>query len=281
MPKQKIEVVSKEGLRLSAIHYTAIPKNSEMIIISGATGVKKEFYTDYAEFLFENGFDVIMYDYRGTGESATKLSTDANHRMHEWGELDMETIISWGKNQYDKLHLTCHSIGGQVFPFTNSHHEISSAIFIASQNLYHGHWSGFERVKVLLFWYIILPALVGIFGYLPYWVLGGGSNLPKNIALDWKMYGTNKHGIIMDKPQRRKAYQSVKSKIKFISLDDDHTLAPKCAVYQLVMDYGRSPEEHWHIVPSDYQLDYIGHFGFFRPKVGRAKLWNEVLAHYQ
>ena len=40
-----------------------------VVIINAATSVRCRFYFRFAEYLFANGFDVIVYDYRGIGES--------------------------------------------------------------------------------------------------------------------------------------------------------------------------------------------------------------------
>ena len=40
-----------------------------VVIINPATSVRCRYYSRFAVFLFQHGFDVIAYDYRGIGES--------------------------------------------------------------------------------------------------------------------------------------------------------------------------------------------------------------------
>jgi len=43
-----------------------------VVIINAATSVRCRHYSRFAAYLFANGFDVIIYDYRGIGESRPK-----------------------------------------------------------------------------------------------------------------------------------------------------------------------------------------------------------------
>jgi predicted alpha/beta hydrolase len=51
-----------------------------VVIINPATSVLCRYYFRFAVFLFEHGFDVIAYDYRGIGESrAATLSVSQSY----------------------------------------------------------------------------------------------------------------------------------------------------------------------------------------------------------
>ena len=63
---EKITIEAEDGYRLSALfgNPTASPRGT--IVISAATGIKKEFYLNFARFLIGHGYFVLLFDYRGS-----------------------------------------------------------------------------------------------------------------------------------------------------------------------------------------------------------------------
>ena len=68
-----IFITATDGYRLSALFGTANGKRVGQIIISSATGIRKEFYINFSTYLIQNGYDVLLYDYRGKGVQHLKI----------------------------------------------------------------------------------------------------------------------------------------------------------------------------------------------------------------
>ena len=61
-------------------------KPRDVVIINPATSVKCRYYFRFAQYLFDQGFDVITYDYRGIGESKPKSLRGFKASWVIWGE---------------------------------------------------------------------------------------------------------------------------------------------------------------------------------------------------
>ncbi len=64
-----------------------------VVIINPATSVRCRYYFRFADFLFNNGFDVIAYDYRGIGESRPESLRGFDAGWLDWGRLDFEAVL--------------------------------------------------------------------------------------------------------------------------------------------------------------------------------------------
>ncbi|HSK39431.1 MAG TPA: alpha/beta hydrolase, partial [Arenibaculum sp.] len=61
-------------------------------IINPATSVRCRYYSRFAVYLFENGFDVVTYDYRGIGESRPVSLRGFQGSWLDWGHLDFDAV---------------------------------------------------------------------------------------------------------------------------------------------------------------------------------------------
>ena len=96
---QKIIITAADGYQLSALYAEPVRESIGTIILSSATGIKKEFYINFARFLVQNGYRVLLYDYRGIGESAPVNLKTSQSYMHEWGTLDMNAVLDFMVNE--------------------------------------------------------------------------------------------------------------------------------------------------------------------------------------
>src|SRR5690606_34288923 len=83
------------------------------VIINAATGVLARYYHRYAQFLAQQGFNVLTYDYRGIGESRPEHLKRCTYRWREWGEFDFSAALRVLQDRNDlPIHVVGHSIGG-------------------------------------------------------------------------------------------------------------------------------------------------------------------------
>ncbi len=254
--------------------------DSPIIIIAPATGVSRGYYRAFAQFLFENGLQVITYDNRGIGESRPRSLKGFTALMQEWADKDLEGVINWISNSQPDapLLLVGHSVGGQLLGFVPSLEQFRALLFVAVQTGYWGNWTGFNRVRIQFLWYVAIPLLSQIFGYFPAKLFGLGEDLPADVARQWAEWGRSP-GYIFDHvlDPVKDNYRLLKRPLRAYSFTDDTLLAPKAAVEHLLTYYESADKEHLHLSPSDRGLSKIGHWGFFRETIAKEKLWPEAV----
>ena len=111
----KIIITAADGYRLSALFGKPVSAVNGTIILSAAAGVKKEFYLNFARFLINHGYRVLLYDYRGIGESAPVSLKASTIYIHEWGTHDMNAVLDYLVDEgYSGIIWLGHSIGAQL-----------------------------------------------------------------------------------------------------------------------------------------------------------------------
>ncbi|MEO9475162.1 MAG: alpha/beta fold hydrolase [Cyclobacteriaceae bacterium] len=260
--------------------YQVDKKGHHLIIICPAAGAPQQYYRGFAEFAAQYPeFDAVTFDYRSIGKSRHQPIASSPATMHEWGKQDLETVINWASNKYDKIFLLGHSVAGQIMPYADSSKRISAAYFVASSSAYYGFWTGFPKIKVLLFWHLIIPVTTFIFGYLPGWAMGGNVSLSEDAALEWRTWGLSHDGYLKSDSDAKAKFNSLRIPIHFVSLADDNVFAPAEGIQGLMHRYGNAKTSYQYIRPKDLGLKSISHFGFFRSKY-QEKLWSMPLMYF-
>ena len=113
---EKVLIKTKDGLELHGILFNnESPK--AIIQLNSATAVLKEFYISFASALQENGFAVLIYEYRGIGVSKPKSGLkNCDYEYTDWAKLDMAAALSFCKSTFPEIPLLWfgHSSGGQM-----------------------------------------------------------------------------------------------------------------------------------------------------------------------
>ena len=164
---KKIKIISPDGFPLSALFGEPEMNVRGIVVISAATGVRKEFYLNFARFLVENGYRVLLYDYRGIGESANGDIKASVIYMHEWGTKDMNAVLNYltlDRGFTDIIWLG-HSIGAQLVGLLEKRDQVIKVISINAALGYWGYFPYPMRLVVWLLWHIIGPLLINIYGY--------------------------------------------------------------------------------------------------------------------
>lgn len=241
-----------------------------VIIIAPAMGVKRAFYRDIAEHYNSLSYVVITLDY--TGMLTTGGSGD--FKMENFGRNDIAGAITMAEKQFPgfDMYLIGHSVAGQVFPLAANANKVKAAYFVASQSVDQVHWSGWPKLTVSILWYVSIPFLTSLLGYLPAWGYGGKYKLNCKIAADWARFARTRGGVAAGVQDGHKLYASLQVPSKFISLENDELLAPERAVRALMEAYSSPIKEHEHWYPGKFGKNHPGHFDFFRKQY--RKLWD-------
>ncbi|WP_291968221.1 alpha/beta fold hydrolase [Maribacter sp.] len=270
-----IEIPSSLGSISASLHENT--KADTVLIIASATGVKQQYYSKFATYAQNNGVTVITFDYIGIGSSLNKPIKTIKTNAADWGRNDIESILQYVINHYPKSRkvILGHSIGGQLIGLAKSSNTLDKIILVAAQSGYWKYWKGMGKVRMWLNWYVLFPFLITTFGYLNAKKLSGMENLPKNVADQWRNWGTHSNYIFSDPSINETHYHAITANIAAYSIADD-TFAPKEAVQWMTAQYKNAKSKSYHLRPCDYQANKIGHFGVFRDKF-KATIWKTIL----
>ena len=246
------------------------------VVVASATGVPRRIYAPLAAYLAEAGLVVLTFDYRGIGGSLDRPLRSDPTRMEDWGRLDLEAALGWMRREHPGVPLVVlgHSAGGQLIGLAPSARHLAGALTVGAQLGWAGHWPWPARGLMLASWYLLIPVLARLVGFLPMASLGQGENLPRGVALQWAEWGRRRH-YLFDAlgPEVHTTYRALGFPLRAIHIGDD-AYAPRPGVAALAAFYG-GPREVLSITPADAGTPSIGHFGWVRPRF-QAAVWAPI-----
>ncbi|MEO1053494.1 MAG: alpha/beta hydrolase [Bacteroidota bacterium] len=272
--KQKIEAT--DGYELGAILLEPEEAPKGVIQFNSGTGILKEFYLNFCKFLCSQGFIVVLYDYRGIGESKPASLRGFKAHMREWGQKDMVGVCNWLSNRYPELplYIVCHSVGGQLIGLMENHSKVQKIVMITSSSGYWPILTAPYKYFTVLIWYLFVPLTTTLFGYATAKAIKQGEDLPKGVAKEWRQWCLHPEYLkgYWGKTIESWYYEQVTTPIKALYVEDD-PIANDKSVGQLLSFYNQSNIEKERIDLASYQLKSLGHFGFFSRKQ-KDKLWH-------
>jgi len=259
-------------------------------VIGCATAVPASYYRHFADWLARRGYAVLSFDYRGIAASREALRQGEDVRLRDWARIDMAAALHAADRrrreeqaaQGHELGLLWvgHSLGGNAVGLIPGFEEkVDAVLGVAAQVAYLGHWSGFARLQAWLFFHLMLPVLVRLFGHAPGRVLGPrAENLPAGAALEWAAWGRTPGFLFGDESlARERAYHRFSGAAHLWNIADDHLFGPEPSVDALAQQFSSARVQRHTLAPSDLGVSRIEHFGPFRRDLG-AKLWPRLLA---
>jgi predicted alpha/beta hydrolase len=264
---------ASDGIELAATLFEGDATQGRALIIAPATGVRREFYAPLATFLSTAGFHVLTFDWRGIGGSRAGSLRGFDASMTLWGTRDLPAAIDYAATRWPnaRLHALGHSFGGQSLGLAPDARRLSSAVTVAAQSGYYGHWPRPSRYKYALLWRALMPGITRLAGYFPSRRMGLGEDLPAGVALEWARWCRTPDYLGDYSGHRR----FVAPLLAYSFADDDY--APRGAVEWLHGKYGTKELEHRHLEPRALGAKRIGHFGFFRAGDATAPLWRQTV----
>jgi len=238
-------------------------------LVGGAMAVRARFYASFARHLAEQGIAALTFDYRGIGISRPKGSLKGfTAHLHDWGEKDLAGAADLLAQRFPglPLHFVGHSAGAQLMGLVDA--PIASALFVAAGTAYWRAYSGFSRAYLGAVWYLLLPAVTAVVGYLPMRAIGlQGDDVPVGVAREWAAWGKDPRYVFSyAEPRGGLGYTRYAGPLRGLSFADD-AFAPRSAMESLLSFYTRARKE----LIDGANGGPVGHFGFFR----MPELWPE------
>jgi predicted alpha/beta hydrolase len=276
-PAVQITLEAADGYRLGArLFAPAATRARGTVLVHGATAVPQRYYARFAAYLASRGLRVLTYDYRGVGASRPERLRGFEATMTDWARLDAAAAHAWVRRHHagDPLVVVGHSFGGQLIGLLDDvRDDAAGAVLVASQLGYVGHWSALERLRLELLMRGVLPALTAAYGYLPGWA-GLNNDLPAGVAREWSRWCLHPGYVTGHHDDAAARFARFDRPTLLYSFSDDD-FAPRRAVDALARALSGAELDHRTLTPMDVGHP-VGHFGFFRARVGTPPLWREA-----
>ena len=245
------------------------------VVIHSATGVMRGYYQSFAQYLCEHGVDVLLWDARGIGGSATQSARTDSATLRDWGMLDQQAVLAHIKTAHPTRPVVVvgHSSGGNLSGLAPLTAQAQALILIASGGCDWRDYPPLQRIRMLAVWRFAMPVVLSLWGYLPAWS-GIGHALPKGVANEWRRWSLTRGYLWQDATLDSSGYKAFAGPILALSMSDDVGYAPPGCVQSLLKEFGAASIEH-HEIPATLGHDgRIGHFGFFKSK--NDSLWPQI-----
>ncbi|WP_440873699.1 alpha/beta hydrolase family protein [Thalassotalea sp. PLHSN55] len=264
-----ITITCSDGQTLSANEYQPSGTLKGAILIGPATGIKKEFYANFASYLAENGYGVITFDNRGIGGSLNGNIHHSKITLQCWGEKDMPAVFEQLKFSFPnaKYHLVGHSAGGQLIGLMHNAHELSSIFNYACSSGQLKNMKTKDKLKAHFFMNVFIPVSNALFGYTKSQWVGMGEPLPKNVAKQWRHWCNNQGYVqtAFGKTVFQHYYDELSLPSYWVNADDDF-IANNKNVADMLSVFPKFEAQTLTLNLADYHLKEIGHMKFFSKK---------------
>ena len=267
--------------RFPVVTTTYSPTNASLglVLIAPAMGVPQSYYSKFATWLAERGYQVSTFDYAGMGKSLkasqlplNKVSVD----VLDWA-ADADWVLSALHDRAPNLPLYWigHSLGGQIIPLV-SHERITKAITIGTGSGYWRENSPSLKRIVWFMWYFAVPVSTRLVGYFPGKRLNMVGDLPLGVIQQWRRWCLHPEYVVgVEGEAMRAKYAAVCTPIESFSFTDDEYMSAQNTA-SIHGFYTHAPKTMRRFSPQEVNAPCIGHFGFFRDGF-KNSLWQTLL----
>ncbi len=131
---ETLTITCSDHYSLSGRFYAAQGTQQALpVLICPATGITQQFYHHFASWLADQGYAVLVFDFRGIGESLHEPLKKSKASIVQWGQLDipaaMEVLLN--KTQTTQVILLGHSAGGQLLGINPNYEKVAKVIAVA------------------------------------------------------------------------------------------------------------------------------------------------------
>lgn len=272
------QITCQDNQTLMATVFTPENNVKGAVLLGPATGIKRQFYANFANYLAENDYGVITFDNRGIGGSLNGKVTNSDASLQCWGEKDMPAVLEYLKTTFPqvKYHLVGHSAGGQLIGLMHNAHDISSIFNVASSSGQLRNMKPTHKLKAHFFMNFFIPLSNAVFGHTKSQWVGMGEPLPKKVAQQWQTW-CNGQGYVktaFGKTVHQHFYDDIDIPSLWINAPDDF-IANDDNVLDMLSVFTKLDAKTLTLTSEEYGLTEIGHMKFFskRSKV----LWKHAI----
>ncbi len=266
---RSIQLSTGDGFRLHGRLFEPEHGARATFLALPGIGVAQRAFRHVGVWMAERGLRLVSVDYRGIGESDNPAARRAAS-LSAWARQDAVAALRFVREQLGTTPtLLAHSFGGQALGLCDELHDIAGAVLVGSQLGHRRHWSGFDRVKLELFWRVLLPLGERLSDPIPKWVVG--APLPVGVARQWRRWGQCEDWLFGEMPEAEERFANFSKPILAYGVSDD-VIAPPRAVSALLERFTTAEVTRVDVHPRELARTTIGHMGLLRPH-GTAAIW--------
>ncbi|GAB3291592.1 alpha/beta hydrolase family protein [Pseudidiomarina andamanensis] len=260
---RRVRIQSAPDRTIIAYHWHT-PNPRGVIIMAPAMAVPQAFYQHFCQWLSEQYYDVISFDFYGIGASIDKPLAQIHTSVTDWATYDAAAVIDYAIAQRPSLPLLwfAHSISGQLFGMIPNYQQVNHMLTVATGS---GFWQATKpqlKYKSWLLWRAITPWLIPLRGYFPGRKLGIIGDVPAAAMQQWRRWCLHPEYLV-GAEQLHSQYAGISTPITALGFTDDEMLTVQNI--QTMHDfYASAPQQRHVIAPADLALKRIGHFAVFR-----------------
>lgn len=231
------------------------------------------YYARFAEYLFNHGLDVMVFDYRGIGVSRPGSLRGFEAWWSDWAALDFEALLQRAQREFpdQPIDVVGHSFGGCAAGLAASGALIRRLVTVGAQFAYWRDYAPGQRWQMFAKWHAVMPLLTRLCGYFPGKRLGWLEDTPAGVVNDWAVLSKRYEGLPSARKRSTLPFTCVTAQTLAISLSDD-PFGTVAAVERLLSYFSASERLHLRINPSEIGETAIGHFAFFHSRF-QDNLW--------
>ena len=273
-----LSIMTDRNQALAATVYRPKTPVKTAVMIAPATGIKRQFYHNFATYLAEHGFGVLTFDNEGIGESLSTDLAKCDASLISWGRHDMPAVLDALQDEFTDAtyHLIGHSAGGQLIGLMPNYQSIASIFNVACSS---GRIKNMDlpyKLKAIGFMEAFIPLTNLTLGYTPSDKIGMGEPLPRGVARQWREW-CNGAGYIktaFGKSIHTHFYDEIDMPALWLGFSDDE-IANSKNMDDMIRVFTKMPVEKRFLDPKDFGVSSIGHMRYFssRTNAKAPKLW--------
>ncbi|MGE0884477.1 MAG: alpha/beta fold hydrolase [Blastocatellales bacterium] len=273
--RQQIGIESSDGRQLSARWWPGDEAARRSVVFIPALAAPQEYLNFFASFLAQRGWGVLTFDYRSVG-SSRGVDSDESVSLDDWVNLDLPAAVSEVKRRANPKFLCAiaHSIGGQLIGQSPIRREIDGALFISAQRGRPKFYKGVGRIRIE-YAYAVFPLLINLLGRLPVSTYTLPAECSGRAVKQWVSWGRSGVFTEITGDNVEPRFAEYSKPLTTVTIADDEYYAPAEAVEALTRMYQNADLRREIIRPQDYEMDAVGHFGFFHRRASR-QLWEQA-----
>src|SRR5690606_23967472 len=147
-----LTLVASDGFPVSATRFKATGPARGVMLVAPGIGFRQSYYADFAGHFASRGWDVLTWDWRGTGSSRHGVSPrDPRLDLARWATADLAPAIAWAdrRSAGSRVILVGHSFGGHAVGLSHNADRLDAAVLVASQHGWLGHWPLGQRLYLV------------------------------------------------------------------------------------------------------------------------------------
>ena len=277
-----LSIMTDRNQALAATVYRPKTPVKKAVMIAPATGIKRQFYHNFATYLAEHGFGVLTFDNEGIGESLSTDLAKCDASLISWGRHDMPAVLDALQDEFTDAtyHLIGHSAGGQLIGLMPNYQSIASVFNVACSSGRIKNMDMPYKLKAIGFMEAFIPLTNLTLGYTPSDKIGMGEPLPRGVARQWREW-CNGAGYIktaFGKSIHMHFYDEIDMPALWLGFSDDE-IANSENMDDMIRVFTKMPAEKRFLDPKDFGVSSIGHMRYFssRTNAKAPKLWQMAI----